>query len=1009
MQRFVFLLLILPLLIVSVGFTSATLQEEGVVVPPQLTPTTTPTSTGAPAAQPIQLVNHLGGRSEAVFAEGNYAYVNFGPELAVVDVSKPAQPVRVGYTILPGLIKQIQVVRGVAYVITQPGGLHIVDVSDPTAPQAVGSYNPPGPSNRVAVVGSYAYLATEPQWNGDQQAGGGLYIVDISSPAAPRETGFYASGSAVTDVAILAESAPNPEKIYAYIATWEDTPRIVDVSQPSAPQAADASVSLPDYSELLIRDNYAYLLGSSSLYLMDLSTPTEPVEVGVYQTWGQLASLALGGDYAYLINTDGGYEHSSLQIVDISSPAQPSRTGGYNLKGYIQGVAASGKAVYLATGYLGLRLIDVAEPAQPVEAGFYAPPAPVETMSRSDGYGYVQVKLEDGEGLSVLNLAGPSNPVEMSRYGLPDSSQNGWGVAVSGVSTANPTYSYSVQRTLGEFFTQYYLQLLDISNPAAPVTFGAYRTVGSQAEGLAVAHDPSGSSRLYAYLPTGSMGLRVVEVTDPLVPVEVGAYAVPPALTGVLQDELKLQDYTVQIYDNAPDFTKTLVILKSDHPIYVQEEWGFYFDDSYDRDQPLPAEMEAKDITGNDIPDLIVRGFTGGAHCCESTYIFELGEALRLVDVIDTAHSSARFEDLDGDTIPEVRLNDWTFAYWATAFASSPAPEVILRYQAGRYRPAIDLMRRPAPEDLEAKAQEIQAETEEIQETGPSPLLWHVMLDLIYSGQTQLAWSFFEENWPADLPGKEDFLVSFLSQLSTSPYWPEIQKLNEGQWPALLDTIPTEAELPPLPTSDKVGPASEAPVILPPFSIGQDSAGLSGENRGPVETVFVQGNYAYAGTGAALTVLDITIPSQPRPVGYLALPGRVKDIYVEGTVAYLAKASDWVEGENATGGLWTVDVSDPKVPTLTNFYETVGELDDLTLLNGYLYSVEQPGFYEGVSDINGGLRMFDISQPAAPQEAAFYEMSWKPGRIDIIGTANDYIYLGAEEGGLFILHFDPVP
>jgi hypothetical protein len=173
------------------------------------------------------------------------------------------------------------------------------------------------------------------------------------------------------------------------------------------------------------------------------------------------------------------------------------------------------------------------------------------------------------------------------------------------------------------------------------------------------------------------------------------------------------------------------------------------------------------------------------------------------------------------------------------------------------------------------------------------------------------------------------------------------------------------------------------------------------------ETVFVQGNYAYAGTGSGLTVLDITLPAQPRPVGYLVLPGRVKDIYVEGTTAYLAKASEWVEGKSTAGGLWTVDVSDPKAPALTVFYETVAELDDLTLLNGYLYSVEHLDFYEEGFGINGGVRVFDLSEPAAPQEIASYEMPWKPSEIDIIGTVEDYLYLSAGEGGLFILRFEP--
>jgi hypothetical protein len=74
------------------------------------------------------------------------------------------------------------------------------------------------------------------------------------------------------------------------------------------------------------------------------------------------------------------------------------------------------------------------------------------------------------------------------------------------------------------------------------------------------------------------------------------------------------------------------------------------------------------------------------------------------------------------------------------------------------------------------------------------------------------------------------------------------------------------------------------------------------------------------------------------------------------------------------------------------------ELDDLTLIEGYLYSVEQPGL------VGGRLHVFDPSNPAALTEVGFYDAPQGPTRIDLIGASNDYIYLSAVEGGLFILH-----
>ena len=50
-------------------------------------------SAAAAADHPnIEVVGHIGGSAYAVFVAGNYAYVGFGPELAVVDVTDPVHP-----------------------------------------------------------------------------------------------------------------------------------------------------------------------------------------------------------------------------------------------------------------------------------------------------------------------------------------------------------------------------------------------------------------------------------------------------------------------------------------------------------------------------------------------------------------------------------------------------------------------------------------------------------------------------------------------------------------------------------------------------------------------------------------------------------------------------------------------------------------------------------------------------------------------------------------------------
>lgn len=52
---------------------------------------------------------------------------------------------------------------------------------------------------------------------------------------------------------------------------------------------------------------------------------------------------------------------------------------------------------------------------------------------------------------------------------------------------------------------------------------------------------------------------------------------------------------------------------------------------------------------------------------------------------------------------------------------------------------------------------------------------------------------------------------------------------------------------------------------------------------------------------------------------------------------------------------------------------------------------------------DGGLRVVDISSPAAPQEAGYYDTQGWAQEVAIVG---DDIYLADDPGGLLILRFD---
>lgn len=224
-------------------------------------------------------------------------------------------------------------------------------------------------------------------------------------------------------------------------------------------------------------------------------------------------------------------------------------------------------------------------------------------------------------------------------------------------------------------------------------------------------------------------------------------------------------------------------ILRDGEPEFTLRGW--YLGVGAKAAEGAQAVGVGEDITGEGIPNLILTEWTGGAHCCWRYHVFSLDpeDGPRVLTVIHAGHSDeAPFQDLDGDGRLECVLRDWTFAYWKTCFAASPAPQVILCYRGGQYVVASHLMVKPAPgkAELMQLARRVR-ERPSVGRWSPGSVpeeYWTELLELVYAGHETLAWKFADEAWPAECPGKQEFLAEFRQQLAESPYWPGIRAVG---------------------------------------------------------------------------------------------------------------------------------------------------------------------------------------------------------------------------------------
>jgi hypothetical protein len=209
----------------------------------------------------------------------------------------------------------------------------------------------------------------------------------------------------------------------------------------------------------------------------------------------------------------------------------------------------------------------------------------------------------------------------------------------------------------------------------------------------------------------------------------------------VVEEERLIGTYTVRLWHNTADDAwgyDNIVTISANDQILAQIEmaWGI-------------GALTGSDVTGEGNPDVIIETFTGGAHCCFSTIVYDLGPTLNQVLKTRESNCGGGFEDLDGDAIPEFITCDDLFAYVYCPYASSPMVQAVLQYDPAQgyvpvgpyfshlYTEAIaqhtDMAQNAVPEEL--------GEWDQTTKCAVLPLI----LDYLYTGQADQAWTKLNE------------------------------------------------------------------------------------------------------------------------------------------------------------------------------------------------------------------------------------------------------------------------
>jgi len=281
------------------------------------------------------------------------------------------------------------------YVTSSNEGLNIVDYSEPSDLFTHQSNYPFSDLNLgVCVNGQYLYICNEDE---------GLNIYDISDPYVPVHVGNYDTPGMADGVTVKGK--------YAYVCDG-DAFLVIDISNPTNPiQVGSVNESAV---RAYIEGNYAYIVQNvfgEDFIVVDISDPTNPIPVGTTNIGYSTGNLAVKDNYAYCSIFSNG-----VSIVDISTPGTPSHVYNYDETSFnhIMSLDISGSYMYLADQNYLLWIIDISDPMLPAVSGTYIF-TDAFMPEHVSIYGTYAVVSGEG-GIRIVDVSNPTSPSLSGSY-----------------------------------------------------------------------------------------------------------------------------------------------------------------------------------------------------------------------------------------------------------------------------------------------------------------------------------------------------------------------------------------------------------------------------------------------------------------------------------------------------------------------------------------------------------------------------------------------------------------
>ncbi|MFN8547139.1 MAG: FlgD immunoglobulin-like domain containing protein [Candidatus Eisenbacteria bacterium] len=552
----------------------------------------------------------------------------------------------------------------------------------------IGGLRYPADGTDIALAGNVAFLTTSAP---------SLIALDVSDPTSPVLLGDVTAPSIPVSLAIQGN--------YAYVSCGSAGVQVFDISNPSAMQLVGGVAPAGVADGITISGAKAYVAyRTSGLYIFDLANPTAPSLLGTLDTPGDARDVAVVGTRAYVADTNSG-----LRVVNVANPAAPVSLGWVDTPSKAVAVRVAGNLAYVGDTF-SLQIADVANPAAPSIVGAVLTQGTAACLALAG----TDVFLSGTDCIKAVDAANPAAPVVTGS--MPD----GRDIAsiallgdiafvakggdmpfsafdVSSRSTPNPLAVYQPGGTVNTLQVEGnfgYLGLdpsassagfrvLDLSNPLAPAQVGSLAVLNV----IDIAID---GSRAFALSNVGGGRLVSINISDPAHPAQYQSITPPEfiqciavdgpyAYLGAWSGNLLVADVSnpsaMSIVATIPVSLRNLDIVVSGHYVYLAgSSHGVYVVDVADPLHPV--------VVAN-VPGSLAEGVAlSGNYLLRSLW----GSGFGIEDVSDPT-APVTLSRLNGAAWANATTIDGSTAYmvgdanpgglWVVDFANPAAPKVV--------------------------------------------------------------------------------------------------------------------------------------------------------------------------------------------------------------------------------------------------------------------------------------------------------------------------------------------